>query len=93
MWSGSTLVTIPSSGARCRKVPSLSSASTTSSSPQSQAAFVPISFTSPPMMKLGCRPASTSTRASIEDVVVLPWVPAIAIVLRSATIASSIVGA
>ncbi len=42
------------------------------------------------MMKLGRKPASTSTRASIDDVVVLPWVPAIAIVLRSATIASSI---
>ena len=27
------------------------------------------------MMNDGCTPASTSTRASIDDVVVFPWVP------------------
>ena len=61
-----------------RKVPSLSSASTTNHSPSSQTALVPISLTSPPMRNEGVLPPSTSCRASIDAVVVLPWVPATA---------------
>ena len=40
-------------------------------------------------MNDGCRPASTSTRASIDEVVVLPWVPATATVRRVAVMAAS----
>ena len=72
------LVTTAMSGTRWRKVPSLSSASTTIHAPVSQAALVPISLTSPPIRNDGRRPASTRIRASIEAVVVLPWVPATA---------------
>ncbi len=70
-----------------RKVPSLSSASTTNQSPLSHTAPPPISFSSPPTMNDGRRPASISTRASIEDVVVLPWVPATATVRRTEAMA------
>ena len=81
------LVTIAASGANSRKVPSLSSASTTSHSPSSHDAFVPTSLRSPPIRKLGCQPASRRISASIDDVVVFPWLPATATVRRSATIA------
>ena len=37
------------------------------------------------MMKLGRHPAPRSTSASIDDVVVFPWLPATAIVRRVAT--------
>jgi hypothetical protein len=50
-----------------------------SPSPQIAAA---ISFTSPPMMNDGCKSAWLSTRASIEEVVVFPCVPATATVRR-----------
>ena len=56
-------------------MPSLSSASSTSHSPVSHTALVPISLTSPPMRKLGRSPASIRISASIDVVVVLPWVP------------------
>jgi hypothetical protein len=69
------LVTTAISGSRARNVPSLSSASITSHCPLSQTAFVPISLTSPPIRKLGRSPASTRMRASIDVVVVFPWVP------------------
>ena len=72
------LVTTAMSGTRWRKVPSLSSASTTIHAPSSQTALVPISLTSPPIRNDGRRPDSTRIRASIEAVVVLPWVPATA---------------
>ena len=65
-------------------MPSLSSASSTSHSPLSHTALVPISLTSPPMRKLGRSPASTRIRASIDVVVVLPWVPATATQRRQA---------
>ena len=77
------------SGTRWRKVPSLSSASTTIHSPVSHAALVPISLTSPPIRKDGCRPASTRISASMEAVVVLPWVPATAMHRRRAAIPAS----
>src|SRR5438874_295287 len=41
------------------------------------------------MMNDGCSPAPASTRASIEDAVVLPCVPATAIVRRVAAMAAS----
>ena len=63
-----------------RNVPSLSSASTTNQSPLPHAAPPPISLTSPPMMNDGCHRASTRMSESIDDVVVLPCVPATAIV-------------
>ncbi len=65
-----------------RNVPSLSSASTTKCSPSSQAAPVPISLRSPPIRNDGRRPASTRINASMEEVVVLPCVPATATVAR-----------
>ncbi len=68
-------------------MPSLSSASTTSHSPESNTALVPTSLRSPPIRKLGCQPAARRMRASIEDVVVLPWLPATATVVRVATMA------
>ncbi len=77
------LVTTAMSGTTDRKVPSLSSASTTSHSPSSHTALVPISLTSPPMRKEGWTPASTSWRASIDAVVVFPWVPATAMHRRN----------
>ena len=69
---------------------SFSSASTTNHSPESHIAPVPISLTSPPMMNDGLRPASTSARASIELVVVLPCVPATAMVRRLEAMAGRI---
>ena len=41
------------------------------------------------MRKLGCQPAARRISASIDDVVVLPWLPATAIVVRVATMARS----
>jgi len=70
-------------------VPSLSSASTTNQSPSSHTALVPMSLRSPPMMKLGLSPAATRMRASIDDVVVLPCVPATAMVRRRAAMLAS----
>ena len=42
------------------------------------AAFVPTSCSSLPMTKDGCRPAARRMSVTIDDVVVLPWVPATA---------------
>ncbi len=84
------LVTITPAAGSSTNVPSLSSASTTNSSPRSHTAPLPISFSSPPTMKEGRRPASTSTSASIDDVVVFPWVPDTATVRRVAQIAARI---
>ncbi len=47
------------------------------------------SFTSPPMTNDGARPPARRASASIELVVVLPWVPATAIVSRWAAMAAS----
>jgi hypothetical protein len=49
-----------------------------------------MSVTSPPITKLGRRPASAITNISIEVVVVLPCVPATASVLAMAQIEASI---
>ena len=55
----------------------------------SHTALVPISLTSPPMRKLGRSPASTRMSASIDVVVVLPWVPDTATHRRHAAMAAS----
>ena len=78
------------SGTSDRKVPSLSSASTTIHSPLSHTALVPISLTSPPMRNEGRNPASTRIRASIDAVVVFPCVPATAMHRRSAVMAARV---
>ena len=41
------------------------------------------------MRKLGCQPAARRISASIDEVVVLPWLPATATVVRVATMARS----
>src|SRR5436190_7124504 len=82
-------VTSAAWGARCKKVPSLSSASTTSHSPSPYAALVPTSLTSPPTTKLGDQPAARKINASIDEHVVLPCDPATATVRRVAAIAAS----
>ena len=76
-------VTSAISAASCRNERSDSSASTTSQSPVPQPAFVPVVRSSPPMTYDGSQPARISACAAIEAVVVLPCVPAIAIVRRS----------
>ena len=70
------LVTIAAPSGSCSCVPSLSSASTTKCSPRSHDAPLPTPCTSPPMMKLGCSCASRITDINIDEVVVLPCVPA-----------------
>jgi hypothetical protein len=50
---------------------------------------VPMSVTSPPITKLGRRPASARISMSIDVVVVLPWVPATASDLACAQIDAS----
>src|SRR5437764_1155369 len=61
-------VTTTCSAGSATNVPSLSSASTTNQSPSSHTAPLPISFNSPPMMKEGLSPASTSTSANLDEV-------------------------
>ena len=78
-WSASTLVITPTSGWNSRNEPSLSSASTTNRSPPPCLAPEPLSFRSPPITKLGSRPARSRISRCIDVVVVLPWVPATAI--------------
>jgi hypothetical protein len=82
-------VTSAARGERCKKVPSLSSASMTIHSPSPNAALLPTSFTSPPITKLGDHPARRRIRASIDALVVFPCEPATAIVLRVAASAAS----
>ncbi len=74
-WSWSMLVTIAASSPSRRNVPSLSSASTMSHSPESSPAFVPTSLSSLPTRKLGCRSAARMISVIIDVVVVLPCVP------------------
>ena len=72
------LVTTASTGCRCRKLASDSSASTTMNSPAPRRALDPAAFSLPPITKVGSSPPSASTLATRLVVVVLPWVPAIA---------------
>ena len=79
MWSASMLVTTAITGCRCRNDASDSSASTTMNSPAPRRAFEAALVSRPPMTKVGSSPAfGASTLATRLVVVVLPWVPAIA---------------
>src|SRR6266508_2110911 len=82
------LVTIATCGWYSRNDRSLSSASATKYSPVPWWAFEPTSEISPPITKDGSRPACCRIRVAIEVVVVLPCVPAIAIVRRPAMAAA-----
>jgi hypothetical protein len=78
------LVTTATSGRSARKLASLSSASATIQSPAPQTALVasppaPAPGSSPPRKKAGSAPSRRSAQPAIAAVVVLPWVPAIAI--------------
>src|SRR5581483_6141793 len=72
-------VTTATIGERRRNVPSLSSASATRNSPCPRRAFVPSVRSFPPTTTVGSRPASRSTAATRDVVVVFPCVPATAI--------------
>src|SRR6266542_2983822 len=65
-------------GVSLRNVPSDSSASATRNSPRPSRALVPRPCTRPPTTTVGSRPAAPSTAATMEVVVVLPCVPAMA---------------
>ena len=67
-----------------RKVPSLSSASTTSGPAPPHEALAPSPSIAAPTTNPGSRPAPASTVVSRADVVVLPCVPATATVVRPA---------
>ena len=83
-------VTTATSGESSRNERSDSSASTTSHSPVPNDAFVltpgrppaPGGRSSPPITNVGPQPSDSSACAAIDAVVVLPCVPAIAIVRR-----------
>ena len=83
-------VTTDNTGNRFRKEASDSSASTTMYSPDPSWALAPALFRRPPMTKVGSRSAAASTLATRLVVVVLPWVPAIAMPLRMRISSASI---
>src|SRR5512139_1913042 len=72
-------VTTATVGESFRNEPSLSSASATRNSPCPSFALEPRLFSLPPTTAVGSHPAVASTVATMDVVVVLPWVPAIAI--------------
>src|SRR3990172_6021374 len=72
------VVTTAMVGESFRKDPSLSSASATRKSPRPSFALVSRPLRRPPMTIVGSSPPSARTVASMEVVVVLPWVPATA---------------
>ena len=84
------LVTTAMDGCRCRKEPSLSSASTTISSLLPSFALLPSTFTLPPTTEVGSSPAAASTVATMDVVVVLPWLPAMATAYLSRISSASI---
>ena len=88
-WSASTLVTTATRGVMARKDPSDSSASTTKCGPVPQCALVPEDCSSLPIAKDGSSPQACSATVTIEVVVVLPWVPAMAMGWRPAITALS----
>ena len=69
------MVTSAAARGPARKLPSLSSASMTNHRPLPWAAAPPSEATSAPIRKEGSSPAATRAVASIDVVVVLPWVP------------------
>ena len=72
------LVTTATVGLSFRKERSDSSASATMKSPLPRRAPEPSTPRRPPTTTVGSRPPLSSTRATIEVVVVLPWLPATA---------------
>ena len=72
------LVTTAMMGESIRNEPSLSSASATRYSPWPRRALLPSARSLPPTTTVGSRPASRSTVATSDVVVVLPCVPAMA---------------
>jgi len=80
-------------GRHFRKVPSLSSASTTIHSPALAGHWCRRRLMMPPLITVGSRSPASSKAATIEVVVVLPWVPAIATQLFSRISSASISGA
>ena len=78
MCSRSMFVITAIDGDSFRNERSLSSASTTMYSPRPSRALLPNALSRPPMTAVGSSPARSSTSATIEVVVVLPWAPAIA---------------
>ncbi len=72
------VVTTAMVGLSFRNEPSLSSASATRKSPRPSLALVPRAFRRPPMTMVGSSPPRARTVATMEVVVVFPWVPATA---------------
>ena len=72
------VVTTAMVGESLRNEPSDSSASATRNSPWPRRAFSPRPWIRPPTTTVGSRPPAASTAATMEVVVVLPWVPAMA---------------
>ena len=62
-------------GKKCQKLPLYSQASAMKVEPRPTRVPPPMASSSPPMCTPGSSPASTNTCASMEVVVVLPWVP------------------
>ena len=79
MCSRSRFVTTARIGESFRKDRSLSSASATRYCVVPSLAFEPSASTRPPTTTVGSKPPAASTAATIEVVVVLPCMPAIAI--------------
>ena len=77
-------------GVSLRKEPSDSSASATRNSPCPSRALAPRPWTRPPTTTVGSSPAAPSTAATMEVVVVLPWVPAMAMPYLSRISSASI---
>ena len=72
-------VTTSNTGASFKNEPSDSSASATRKSPSPNLALEPPrQSTLPPITIVGSRPASANSQPTIEVVVVLPWLPAMA---------------
>ena len=80
MCSGSMLVTMQTVERSLVKVPSDSSASTTIQLPSPRLALEPYALITPPLMTVGSSPTPSSSAATMEVVVVLPCVPAMATV-------------
>ena len=83
-------VTTATVGVSRRNERSLSSASTTMYSPLPRRALLPKAESLPPMTAVGSSPARSSTRATIDVVVVFPCAPATAMPDRSRINSASI---
>ena len=90
MWSSSMLVMTVNTGDRYKNEASLSSASATIHVPLPSLALVPAAVSLPPMMKVGSSPAAPRMDAVRLVVVVLPCVPAMAMLSRKRMISANI---